>query len=88
VAGGAGGGGAGSATGSTTVGGGGEEVIGPKRGGSGLGRGKGVRGGAVEGGAGGARWSLGGASGSLMRLMTFSESCKVEEKFQRRNKVE
>lgn len=49
-------------------------MIGPKRGGSGLGRGKGVRGGAVEGGAGGARWSLGGASGSLMRLMTFSES--------------
>lgn len=33
---------------------------------------------AMEGGGVGA--GVGGAAGSLMRLMTFSESCKVEQK--------
>lgn len=76
---GVGGGGDDGATGSTREGGGGKEVIGSKRGGTGRGRGEGRSIGAMDGGGEGARWSL-GASGSLMRLMTFSESCKGQWK--------
>lgn len=50
-------------------------MIGSKRGGTGRRRGGG-RVGAMEGGGVGAHSGLGGAAGSLMRLMTFSESCK------------
>lgn len=51
------------------------EVIGSKRGGTGRRRGGGgVSVGAMGGGGEGACWCLGETEGSLMRLMTFSES--------------
>lgn len=59
-------------TGSTTGRGGGKEVIGSKRGGTGCRRG---------GGGGGTSSGLrGGVEDSLIRLMTFSDSCKTDEK--------
>lgn len=53
------------------------EVIGSKRGGTGR-RSGGMGVGAVEDGEVGACSGLGGAADSLMRLMTFSESCEGE----------
>lgn len=76
---GAGGGGAGGATGSTRGGGGGNEVIGSKGGGTGRRRGEGVKDDAMEGGIGvGTCCCFRGGAGSLIRLMTFSESCGGE----------
>lgn len=66
----AGGAGEGEAAGSTTGGGGGKGVTGSNRGGTGR------RGG---GGGGGTCSGLrGGVADSLIRLMTFSDSCKRE----------
>lgn len=56
----------------STTGGGGKEVIGSKRGGTGCRRG---------GGGGGTSSGLrGGVEDSLIRLMTFSDSCKTDDK--------